>query len=83
MPRFIVTLERTVDQYADYAVDNCTTFDEAVAHVQQLCQTERGRARVDVTAGWRVVGTSAITVVDHSDVGPQTDPGAAATTTQS
>lgn len=77
MPRFIVTLERQVDQYADYAVDGAHTHAEAVAHVRKLCENPRGQARLDSSVTWRTTAATKITILDESDA-ISTDPGTAA-----
>lgn len=77
MPRFIVTLERQVAQYADYAVDGANTHAEAVAHVRKLCENPRGQARLDAAVAWRTTAADKITIVETSDT-LSTDPGTAA-----
>lgn len=79
MPRFIVTLERQVDQYADYAVDGARTHAEAVEHVRKLCENPRGQARLDASVAWRTTAADKITVLDTSDT-LSTDPGTPAQT---
>lgn len=67
MPRFIVTIERQVDQYADYAVDGAKTHAEAVAHVRKLCENPRGQARLDSAVSWRTTAATTIRILDESD----------------
>jgi len=67
MPRFLVTLERQVDQYADYAVDGARTHAEAVEHVRKLCENPRGQARLDAAVSWRTTAATKITILDESD----------------
>lgn len=78
MPRFLVTLERTVAQYADYAVDGAHTHAEAVAHVRKLCENPRGQARLDAAVSWRTTAADKITILDESDTFAP-DPGTPAT----
>lgn len=79
MPRFLVTLERQVDQYADYAVDGAHSHAEAVAHVRKLCENPRGQARLDAAVSWRTTAATKITILDESDT-VTADPGTAAQT---